>query len=156
MSVMYDLMNETNFAGLAEHEEMLSDSVRVNAYHQGIRRNVRPGDVVVDLGTGTGLLAFMASRAGAKKVYAVEHSDFIEIAREIGIPCEVRPVHADELERADEIFVSSTAGGITGVSHHEGRPVGEGRPGPLTARIHELYWKRHEDDTLSTPIDYPA
>lgn len=84
MSVVYDLMNETNFAGLAEHEEMLSDSVRVNAYHQGIRRNVRPGDVVVDLGTGTGLLAFMASRAGAKKVYAVEHSDFIEIAREIG------------------------------------------------------------------------
>lgn len=83
MSVVYDLMNETNFAGLAEHEEMLSDSVRVNAYHQGIRRNVRPGDVVVDLGTGTGLLAFMASRAGAKKVYAVEHSDFIEIAREI-------------------------------------------------------------------------
>jgi type I protein arginine methyltransferase len=83
MSVVYDLMNETNFAGLAEHEEMLSDSVRVDAYHRGIRRNVQPGDVVVDLGTGTGLLAFMASRAGAKKVYAVEHSDFIEVAREI-------------------------------------------------------------------------
>lgn len=84
MSVVYDLMNETNFAGLAEHEEMLSDTVRVQAYHRGIRSNVRPGDVVVDLGTGTGLLAFMASRAGAKKVYAVEHSDFIEVAREIG------------------------------------------------------------------------
>ncbi|MFM7687574.1 MAG: methyltransferase domain-containing protein [Actinomycetota bacterium] len=84
MSVVHDLMNETNFAGLAEHEEMLSDSVRVNAYHQGIRNNVRPGDVVVDLGTGTGLLAFMASRAGARKVYAVEHSDFIDVAREIG------------------------------------------------------------------------
>ena len=83
MSVVYDLMNETNFAGLSEHEEMLSDSVRVQAYHQGIHRNVQPGDVVVDLGTGTGLLAFMASRAGAKKVYAVEHSDVIEIAREI-------------------------------------------------------------------------
>lgn len=84
MSVVYDLMNETNFAGLAEHEEMLSDTVRVQAYHRGIRSNVRAGDVVVDLGTGTGLLAFMASRAGAKKVYAVEHSDFIEVAREIG------------------------------------------------------------------------
>jgi protein arginine N-methyltransferase 1 len=83
MSVVYDLMNETNFAGLSQHEEMLSDSVRVQAYHQGIRRNVQPGDVVVDLGTGTGLLAFMASRAGAKKVYAVEHSEVIEIAREI-------------------------------------------------------------------------
>ncbi len=83
MGVVYDLMNETNFAGLSEHEEMLSDSVRVNAYHQGIHRNVKPGDVVLDLGTGTGLLAFMASRAGAAKVYAVEHSDFIDVAREI-------------------------------------------------------------------------
>lgn len=83
MSVVYDDMNEINFAGLAEHEEMLSDSVRVDAYHRGIHGNVRPGDVVLDLGTGTGLLAFMASRAGAKKVYAVEHSDFIQVAREI-------------------------------------------------------------------------
>lgn len=83
MSVVYDLMNETNFAGLAEHEAMLSDSVRVEAYHQGIHANVKPGDVVLDLGTGTGLLAFMAAKAGASKVYAVEHSEFIDVAREI-------------------------------------------------------------------------
>lgn len=83
-NVVYDAMNETNFAGLAEHEEMLNDAVRVRTYHRGIHRNVAPGDVVLDLGTGTGLLAFMASRAGARKVYAVEHSDFIEVAREIG------------------------------------------------------------------------
>jgi len=83
MHVVYDLMNETSFGGLAEHEEMLSDSVRVDAYHRAIRRHVGPGDVVLDLGTGTGLLAFLASRAGARKVYAVEHSDVIEVAREI-------------------------------------------------------------------------
>jgi len=83
MDVVYDLMNEANFAGLAEHEEMLSDSVRVDAYHRAIQRNVGAGDVVLDLGTGTGLLAFLASRAGARKVYAVEHSDFVEVAREI-------------------------------------------------------------------------
>lgn len=62
MSLVYDNMNETNFAGLSHHEEMLSDAVRADAYHRGIHRNVRPGDVVLDLGTGTGLLAFMASR----------------------------------------------------------------------------------------------
>ena len=84
MSLVYDNMNEANFAGISHHEEMLSDRVRVDAYHRGIQRNVAPGDVVLDLGTGTGLLAFLASRAGASKVYAVEHSDFIEVACEIG------------------------------------------------------------------------
>ncbi len=83
MDLVYDLMNETNFGGLAEHEEMLSDSVRVEAYHRAIARNVAAGDVVVDLGSGTGLLAFLASRAGAGKVYAVEHGDVIEVAREL-------------------------------------------------------------------------
>ncbi len=83
MRVVYDLVNEANFTGLSEHEEMLSDSVRVDAYHRGIARHVRPGDVVLDLGTGSGLLAFMASRAGARKVYAIEHSDFIDVAREV-------------------------------------------------------------------------
>ena len=83
MSVVYDLINGQNFAGLEAHEEMLSDGVRVEAYRRGIQRNVQAGDVVLDLGTGTGLLAFMASRAGAKKVYALEHSDFIDVAREI-------------------------------------------------------------------------
>lgn len=83
MGLVYDLTNETNFAGLSEHEEMLSDTVRVDAYHDGIHRNIREGDVVLDLGTGTGLLAFMAAKAGASKVYAVEHSDFIDVARAI-------------------------------------------------------------------------
>jgi len=83
MSVVYDLINGSNFAGLEAHEEMLSDRVRVETYRRGIHRTVQAGDVVVDLGTGTGLLAFMASRAGARKVYAVEHSDFIQVAQEI-------------------------------------------------------------------------
>ena len=84
MRLLYDDMNETSFGELSHHEEMLSDTVRVAAYHDAIHRCVESGDVVVDLGSGTGLLAFMASRAGAAKVYAVEHSDVIELAREIG------------------------------------------------------------------------
>lgn len=83
MRIVYDLMNETNFSGLSEHEEMLNDTVRVDAYHRAIHRAIRPGDVVLDLGTGTGLLAFMAAAAGASRVYAVEHADFIEVAKEI-------------------------------------------------------------------------
>ena len=44
MSLVYDNMNEANFAGISYHEEMLSDAVRIDAYHRGIRRAVAPGD----------------------------------------------------------------------------------------------------------------
>ena len=51
---------------------MLGDRARTSAFLQAIRRTVRPGDVVVDLGTGSGVLAVAAARAGAKRVYAIE------------------------------------------------------------------------------------
>lgn len=50
---------------------MLADLARVDAYERALRRIVRPGDVVLDLGTGTGILAMLAARRGAR-VHAVE------------------------------------------------------------------------------------
>ena len=80
----------------------------------------------------------------------------IEIAADLQMRCGVRKVRAEELGEADEIFTSTTAGGITPVTYFEGRPIGDGRPGPITQRILDLYWQRHEDDALSTPINYQA
>ena len=77
-----------------------------------------------------------------------------EIAAELQMRCEIRPVRIEELAEADEIFTSTTAGGITPVSWYEGRPIGDGRPGRITTRIHDLYWRRHEDDAFCTPVTY--
>lgn len=62
---------------------MLSDTVRMNAYKEAIKRNVNEGDIVLDLGAGTGILSFLALKAGAARVYAIEKSDSIELAKQI-------------------------------------------------------------------------
>src|SRR5271170_7083584 len=65
------------------HEAMLMDRIRCDAYQDAIRRTVKPGNVVVDLGAGTGLLSFFALQAGARHVFAIEKSGIAEVAAEL-------------------------------------------------------------------------
>lgn len=61
---------------------MMADSVRMDAYERALRRVVRPGSVVVDIGTGTGILALLACSLGARRVYAIEPDNAIGVAQE--------------------------------------------------------------------------
>ena len=54
------------------HIQMLNDQRRTASYLQAIGQVVKPGDAVLDLGTGTGILATAAAKAGARQVYAIE------------------------------------------------------------------------------------
>lgn len=61
-----------NFHSPPIHVAMLDDRPRTSAFLEALREVVQPGDVVVDVGTGTGVLAVAAAQAGANKVYAIE------------------------------------------------------------------------------------
>ena len=69
-----------NIAGYAA---MIHDVRRVEAYRRAIQLMVAPDSVVVDIGTGLGVWAFLACQAGARKVYAIEPSAVIAVAQEM-------------------------------------------------------------------------
>jgi ribosomal protein L11 methyltransferase PrmA len=68
---------------LEDYGAMIAHRERTAAYSEAVTRAVKPGDVVVEIGCGPGLFSLLASRAGAKRVYAMEASDSAAFAREL-------------------------------------------------------------------------
>jgi len=78
----------------------------------------------------------------------------IELADETNVKVEEATVPAEMVRGAEEVFLSSTAGGIMPVARIDGQPVGDGQPGPVTQHLKQLYWARKEQGWLGTRIDY--
>src|SRR5215472_1028475 len=77
---------------LGAYGSMIADRVRVEAYAEALRRTVHKGSVVVEIGTGPGIFAVLACQLGARRVYAIEPSEIIQVAREIAVAnaCETK------------------------------------------------------------------
>jgi precorrin-6B methylase 2 len=78
-----DRVPTRGWADPVEHARMLHDERRTSDYLAALRSAVRPEDVVLDIGTGSGVLAIAAVRAGARHVYAVEASDIADAAERV-------------------------------------------------------------------------
>jgi len=76
-------VNTSGFDTAPIHIAMLNDKQRTLSFLRGIQEVVHPGDIVLDIGTGTGVLAIAAARAGARHVYAIEASGIGKLARAI-------------------------------------------------------------------------
>jgi SAM-dependent methyltransferase len=68
---------------LQQYRQLIDDPVRLGAFQRAIAEVVRPGDVVADVGCGLGTYAVFAARAGARRVFAVDDSPIVEVAREV-------------------------------------------------------------------------
>ncbi|MDX1656140.1 MAG: aminotransferase class IV [Candidatus Competibacteraceae bacterium] len=75
----------------------------------------------------------------------------LELARGDGIPVREADIPAAELVLAEEVWLTSSTREIVPVSRIDDQPVGTGRPGPLFARVRELY-QNHKDQSGSTRL----
>lgn len=80
----------------------------------------------------------------------------IELCAELGIAVQVRPIPLAELRKAEEVFLSTTAGGIMPASRLDGRILTNDSPGPVASRLREIFWQRREEGWHGTRVEYPA
>jgi predicted RNA methylase len=108
------------YAEFEVHRTMICDRVRTEAFRRAIDSVVRPGDIVLDVGAGSGILSVFAARAGAARVYALERTSAAVLAQELsaanGVAEIVQVIHGDVIdveppERVD-VIVSEWLGGF--------------------------------------------
>lgn len=65
-----------------DYGRMIADTARTAPFVDAMRRTIRPGSIVLDIGSGPGFFALLACQLGATRVYAIEPDEAIEIGRE--------------------------------------------------------------------------
>ena len=108
------------YAEIEVHRTMICDRVRTEAFRRAINSVVRPGDIVLDVGAGSGILSMFAAQAGAARVYAVERTTVAVLAQQLAAANEVaetvKVIHGNvmdiELPEGVDLIVSEWLGGF--------------------------------------------
>ena len=113
------------------HVPMLNDEVRNEAYYQALKKLITPDSIVVDVGSGSGLLSCMAAQLGAKKVFSIEQR--VEL-------CDIFPeiVAANHFEDIIELICKSSTEVTTDDLVYYG-PSGEEYPTILVSETLDSY-----------------
>jgi branched-chain amino acid aminotransferase len=77
----------------------------------------------------------------------------IELCQRLGIALELGPVTAQALREADEVFLTSTGGGVLPIAKVDGQPLRD-FPGPITTRLYDAYWALREEARYRDDVDY--
>ena len=120
------------------------------------------GDGHVTEGPGFNVFAVLGQGADARVVTpaagvleGITRRTVLEMAAAAGLLAEERPLSVRELRAADEIFLSSSGGGVIPISRLDGVPVAgrrAGEAGPVSARLQADYWRLHEDPRCNEPV----
>ena len=106
-------------------------------------------------GPGFNLFAVSAGRLwtpASGVLLGITRDTVIQLAARAGIATTVAMFGAEHLLAAEEIFLTSTAGGVMPVTRLDGQPVGNGQPGAITLALRQAYWDAHHEPHWTTPV----
>ncbi|MGQ0799779.1 MAG: 50S ribosomal protein L11 methyltransferase [Pseudomarimonas sp.] len=113
---------------VVDYGRMVEDKVRMNAYREAMRRHIKPGAVVVEIGSGPGITTMLACQLGASRVYAIETDPSIEIGRQLAMEngfadriVFLRKMSTEvSLPTPADVLISDLRGQLPLLSHHIG------------------------------------
>src|SRR4029453_16198368 len=70
---------------ISDYGAMIADTARTQAFFRALRAAITPDSIVVDIGAGTGIFSLLACRLGARRVYAIEPDDAIQVAKAMAV-----------------------------------------------------------------------
>ena len=128
-------------------------------HHNNLINNILPKIQANLAGCADALMLDMegyVSETNATNVFMVDHNvlmtppadtclpgitraTVLELAKELCLPVEIRRLSLAEFHAADEVFTTGTMGGLTPVTCIDGRIIGSGKCGPVTARLQKVY-----------------
>jgi branched-chain amino acid aminotransferase len=91
---------------------------------------------------------------GEGALLGITRQTVLDLAEEIGFPANVGPLGISELRAAEEVFFTSTAGGVMPVGTLDGEPVSGGGPGARSLEFKKLYWEAHYRPGWTTEVNY--
>lgn len=130
----------------------------MEAYEHGSEYPVLlDGDGFVTEGRGWNIFALFGGRLVSPDrgcLEGVTRTTVLDLCKKTNVKGELGRITGEELCKADEIFLSTTAGGVMPATHIDGKPIGNGQAGSMTLRFKEMYWALHDDPKLNAPVDY--
>jgi branched-chain amino acid aminotransferase len=129
-----------------------------DAYDQGCDMPVLI-DLDGNIAEGPGFNVFavrdgVVTTPGGTCLEGITRQTALDLLADLNVKSVIGAVSPEELRAADEVFITSTAGGILPVTRIDGRPLGDGEIGLLSSRLAALYWQRHDEGWDATPIAY--
>ena len=73
----------------------------------------------------------------------------LDLAKELNLPFQLSSISLEKLKSSNEVFATSTAGGIMPITKINGQLIGQGSPGEITRKLHKAYWGKHSDPSWS-------